>query len=220
MDAYEFWRWIHVILFVLWLGADVGVFICGSWVRRESLSVEQRTVLLQASAVIDLWPRFSAALMLPVGLMLARTWNPGLGAGWVAAAWAVALVWLGLTLLGMRHMGTPLGATLSRVTHAGLVALSIACFAGGYAWLQAASEGLGAWLAAKLMLYGVVALLAIGIEIAFGPVVKGFPMIANEAERAGGNELIRSGMNRTLAVVATLYAVLLVASILGVAKPF
>ncbi len=220
MDAYEFWRWIHVILFVLWLGADVGVFICGSWVRRESLSVEQRTVLLQASAVIDLWPRFSAALMLPVGLMLARTWNPGLGAGWVAAAWAVALVWLGLTLLGMRHMGTPLGATLSRVTHAGLVALSIACFACGYAWLQAASEGLGAWLAAKLMLYGVVALLAIGIEIAFGPVVKGFPMIANEAERARGNELIRSGMNRTLAVVATLYAVLLVASILGVAKPF
>ncbi len=220
MDAYEFWRWIHVILFVLWLGADVGVFICGSWVRRESLSVEQRTVLLQASAVIDLWPRFSAALMLPVGLMLARTWNPALGTGWIAAAWAVAIVWLGLTLLGMRHMGTPLGATLSRATHAGLVALSIACFAGGYAWLQASPEGLGAWLAAKLMLYGVVALLAIGIEIAFGPVVKGFPMIADEAERARGNQLIRSGMNRTLAVVATLYVVLLVASILGVAKPF
>ena len=220
MDAYEFWRWIHVILFVLWLGADVGVFICGSWVRRESLSVEQRTVLLQASAVIDLWPRFSAALMLPVGLMLARTWTPALGAGWVAAAWAVAIVWLGLTLLGMRHMGTPLGATLSRATHAGLVVLSIACFVGGYVWLQAASEGLGAWLAAKLLLYGVVALLAIGIEIAFGPVVRGFPMIANDAERARGNELIRSGMNRTLAVVATLYAVLLVASILGVAKPF
>ncbi|MEN9315122.1 MAG: hypothetical protein RIS35_1515 [Pseudomonadota bacterium] len=220
MDAYEFWRWIHVILFVLWLGADVGVFICGSWVRRESLSVEQRTVLLQASAAIDLWPRFSAALMLPVGLMLARTWNPALGAGWIAAAWAVAITWLGLTLLGMRHMGTPLGATLSRATHAGLVALSIACFAGGYAWLQAAPEGLGAWLAAKLTLYGVVALLAIGIEVAFGPVIKGFPLLSNDAERQRGNELIRAGMNRTLVVVATLYAVLLIASILGVAKPF
>ena len=220
MDTYEFWRWIHVILFVLWLGADVGVFICGSWVRRESLSVEQRTVLLQASAVIDLWPRFSAALMLPVGLMLARSWNPALGAGWVAGAWAVAIAWLALTLLGMRHMGTPLGATLSRATHAGLVALSIACLAGGYAWLQAVPAGLGGWLAAKLMLYGVVALLAIGIEIAFAPVMRGFPMLSNEADRAQANQLVRSGMNRTLAVVGTLYVVLLAASILGVAKPF
>jgi hypothetical protein len=45
-------------------------------------------------------------------------------------------------------------------------------------------------------------------------------MIANEAERARGNAMIRAGMNRTLVVVATLYVVLLVASVLGVAKPF
>jgi hypothetical protein len=32
--------------------------------------------------------------------------------------------------------------------------------------------------------------------------------------------MIRAGMNRTLVVVATLYVVLLVASVLGVAKPF
>jgi hypothetical protein len=218
MDAIEFWRWAHILLFVFWLGADVGVFLCGSWSRREDLSVEQRMILLQASAVVDLWPRVSAALMLPVGLMLARNWIPTLDGAWVAASWVVAIVWLVLMFVGMRHMGKPLGATLQQVTNVLLVVLSIVCFAGGWMWLQSEYSP-GAWLAGKLALYGVVCLLAIGIDLMFRPVIQGFMQLPDAAQRTQANEVIRAGMNRTLMVVGALYAVLVVASWLGVAKP-
>ena len=218
MDAIEFWRWAHILLFVFWLGADVGVFLCGSWSRREDLSVEQRMILLQASAIVDLWPRVSAALMLPVGLMLARNWNPALDGAWVAASWIVAITWLVLMFVGMRNMGKPLGAKLQQVTNVLLIALSIACFAGGWAWLQSEYSP-GSWLAGKLALYGVVCLLAIAIDLMFRPVIQGFILLPDEAQRAQANQIIRTGMNRTLVVVGTLYAVLVVASWLGVAKP-
>ncbi|MCP5338850.1 MAG: hypothetical protein H7A18_06100 [Sinobacteraceae bacterium] len=219
MDHLEFWRWIHVLLFVFWLGADVGVFVCGSWMRRESLSDEQRLVLLQASAVVDLWPRFSAALMLPVGLMLAQAWNPQLPASWIVIGWIVALAWLALTLLGMRYFDQPLGAKLRQITNLFLIGLAIACFWGGASWLQSAEMPF-AWLATKLLLYGVVCLLAIGIDLAFRPVLGGFALLSVEARRVEANRLIRSGMNRTLIVVGMLYAVLIAASVLGIAKPF
>lgn len=218
MDAIEFWRWAHILLFVFWLGADVGVFLCGSWSRREDLSVEQRMILLQASAVVDLWPRVSAALMLPVGLMLARNWNPALDGVWVAASWIAAITWLVLMFVGMRNMGKPLGVKLQQVTNVLLIALSIACFAGGWAWLQSEYSP-GSWLAGKLALYGVVCLLAIGIDLMFRPVIRGFMLLPDEAQRAQANQIIRTGMNRTLVVVGALYAVLVVASWLGVAKP-
>jgi hypothetical protein len=219
MDAIEFWRWIHILLFVFWLGADVGVFICGSWVRRESLSPEQRMVLLQASAVVDLWPRVCAALMLPAGLMLARNWIPALDASWVIGGWVAAAAWLALTFLGLRHMGKPLGVTLGHVTNVFLLLLCGVCLAGGWAWLQS-DYSPGAWLGSKLLLYAFVCILAIGIDFMFRPVVRGFGLLADEAQRSTANTLIRDGMNRTLLVVATLYAVLLIASFLGVAKPF
>lgn len=218
MDALEFWRWAHILLFVFWLGADVGVFLCGSWARREELSVEQRMILLQASAVVDLWPRVSAALMLPVGLMLARNWNPSLDASWITASWLAAGAWLVLTFVGLRHMGKPLGATLQQVTNVLLVVLSVVCFAGGWAWLNSAYSP-GSWLAGKLALYGVVCLLAIAIDLMFRPVIQGFMMLPDAAQRTQANQVIRSGMNRTLMVVGTLYAVLVIASWLGVAKP-
>jgi hypothetical protein len=218
MDAIEFWRWAHILLFVFWLGADVGVFLCGSWSRREDLSVEQRMILLQASAIVDLWPRVSAALMLPVGMMLARNWNPALDGAWVAASWIVAITWLVLMFVGMRNMGKPLGAKLQQVTNVLLIALSIACFAGGWAWLQSEYSP-GSWLAGKLALYGVVCLLAIAIDLMFRPVIQGFMLLPDEAQRAQANQIIRTGMNRTLVVVGALYAVLVVASWLGVAKP-
>lgn len=218
MDILEFWRWAHILLFVFWLGADVGVFLCGSWSRREELSVEQRMILLQASAIIDLWPRVSAALMLPVGMMLALNWHAGIASEWIAGAWLVSITWLVLTFAGMRYMGKPLGAKLQQVTNVLLIALSIVCFVGGWAWLQSEYSP-GAWLAGKLALYGIVCLLAIAIDLTFRPVIQGFMQLPDEAQRTQANRTIRAGMNRTLLVVGALYGVLIIASWLGVAKP-
>lgn len=219
MDAHEFWRWIHILLLTFWLGTDVGVFICGAWIRRKGLSIQERVLLLKVSSLIDLWPRVSAALMLPVGVMLARAWGTQVDGTWVVLAWTAAIVWLALTVAGMKLFGTPAGHTVQNVSAVFLIVLGGACFWAGGAWLAANAGQPTAWVGTKLVLYGFVCLLAIGIEKAFGPVIAGFGLLTDEARRAEADALIDRGLGRTLAVVATLYVVLIVASWVGVAKP-
>jgi hypothetical protein len=219
MDMHEFWRWIHILLLTFWLGTDVGVFICGAWIRRAGLTDGERVLLLKVSSLIDLWPRVSAALMLPAGVMLARAWGTQVDATWVVLAWAVAIAWLALTVAGMKLFGTPGGQTVQKITAVFLVVVAGVCFWAGGAWLAANAGQPTAWVGTKLLLYGAVCLLAIGIEKAFGPVIAGFGMLADPARRAEADGLIDRGMVRTLGVVGTLYVVLIVASWIGVAKP-
>lgn len=217
MDGHAFWRWVHVLVFVFWLGADIGVFICGRWIRRADLSLAERMMLLKAASAIDLWPRVSAALMLPVGVTLASAWLPAVTGVWIAAAWGAAVCWLALMVAGLRTFGTPTGARVSAVTNVFLAVLGLVCLTAGVAAMRTYG-GVG-WVGAKLALYGVVCGLAIGIDKAFGPVVAGFGLLASAGREQEGHEVIVRGMNRTLVVVATLYAVLLLASALGVGKP-
>ncbi|MCZ8130807.1 MAG: hypothetical protein O9284_05845 [Steroidobacteraceae bacterium] len=219
MDLHEFWGWVHVLLFAFWLGTDVGVFVCGAWLRDTALSVEQRVVLLKAASVIDLLPRASAALMLPVGVMLARPWGGFDVVLWTTVAWVAAIAWLALTATGMRLFGTPAGRRVQLATWAFLVGLALASFAAGAWWWSEYAGQPNAWVGTKLVLYGFVCLLAIGIEVGFGPVLAGFARLSAEASAADANRLIVTGMNRTLLVVAALYVVLLAASWVGVAKP-
>ena len=59
----------HLLLFVLWLGADVGVFVLGQhFRRRETYSLDQRIALLKLLVEIDMVPRSAWALMVPLSL--------------------------------------------------------------------------------------------------------------------------------------------------------
>jgi hypothetical protein len=219
MDMHEFWRWCHILLLAFWLGTDVGVFVCGAWIRKPGLSLPERLLLLQVASLIDLWPRVSAALMLPVGVMLARAWGTNVDGTWVALAWTAAIVWLALTVAGMRAMGTPAGRRIQQVVAVFLIGLAVASFWLGYAWLAANAGQPNAWVGTKLVAYGFVCLLALGIERAFGPVVAGYALLADPAKAAEGEVVVRRGLLVTLYVVGALYVVLLVASWVGVAKP-
>jgi hypothetical protein len=53
--AYPALVWIHLLLFVLWLGADVGVFLLGQHFRKRHIySLDQRLALLKLLVVVDL----------------------------------------------------------------------------------------------------------------------------------------------------------------------
>ena len=55
--AYPSLVYIHLLLFVLWLGADVGVFLAGQHFRKRRLySLDQRIALLKLLVLIDMTP--------------------------------------------------------------------------------------------------------------------------------------------------------------------
>ena len=66
---------VHILLMVFWIGADIGVFIVGFFFIHPDLSVVQRTTAIELGLVIDRLPRICFVLILPVGLQLAKIGN-------------------------------------------------------------------------------------------------------------------------------------------------
>ena len=57
MSLHDFMLILHLILFVYWLGADLGVFYAAKFVARSDLTVEERHRFLELTLLIDMGPR-------------------------------------------------------------------------------------------------------------------------------------------------------------------
>ena len=203
--SYEAIKFIHVLLLVFWLGTDVGVLLLARRFRDASLSVETRLTLLQMAMVIDTLPRICFIVMLPAGVHLADA--AGLldvGAPGMAGLWLLAAVLLTVNMSAAKHIGTPLGARLQRLNWLGLGLAGLALVGVGLSSLVNGTPDIVSWLAAKIVIYGLVYLFAIGIDWMFLPVGR---LTAELAEK-GSSEEIEAGITRT--VDQTTWAVLAV----------
>jgi hypothetical protein len=219
--AYPTLVYVHLLLFVLWLGADVGVFVLGQHFRKRARwSLDQRLALLQLLVIVDMVPRTAWALMVPVSLTLAKMgswWDVPVGL--IGGAWAFAAIWLWLVWDAHNHDQTPRAARNRRIEF-WLKLLPT----GFYLWLGTASLLTGApialpWLAWKALLFGLIFAAAIMIDVAFKPVG---PLLGRLIAEGSSDEtelpLLRV-MNNTRYWVWCVYALLVVTSWLGVVKP-
>jgi len=217
IDSYKFLLFVHILLLVFWLGTDVGVFTGAWWMKKRGRPFAERVLLLQIAGFLDVMPRLCSALMLPVGMLLAReSWGLEVAPGVMAGVWAIALVWCWAIVTAYRKEGTPISHTIARVQRAGL-AVAAALVIGWGAMLLAGGDVPG-WLAGKVLLFGVIFLLSIGIDLTFQPVIQIFlalpPGGGDDAQEAA----FRAAINRCCAVVLVLYGILLASTWLGVFK--
>lgn len=219
--AYPTLVWAHLLLFVLWLGADVGVFLLGQhFRRRHDYSLQERLTLLKMLVLVDMTPRSAWALMVPLSLSVSAAGGWWAVPGWlVATSWAIAAFWLFLVWDAHFQGQTPRAARDRRIEFwlkAGLTAF--------YLWLGLSSLLTDRpiafpWLAWKAILFGVIFLAAIMIDVAFKPVGPLLGrLIAEGTSDATELPLLRT-MNRTRIWVWCVYLLLLVTSWLGVVKP-
>lgn len=219
--AYSTLVYAHLLLFVLWLGADVGVFLLGQHFRkRDRYALSERLVLLRMLVLVDMVPRSAWALMVPVSLSVASAggWAE-LPHWWISLAWAVATVWLWLVWDAHTHDQTPRAARDRRIE--GWLKWALTGF---YVWLGAWSLATGwplpvGWLAWKALLFGFIFAAAIMIDVAFKPVGRQLGrLIAEGSSDATELPLLRT-MNMTRIWVWCVYLLLIATSWLGVAKP-
>jgi hypothetical protein len=221
INSHSLGIYIHILLLVFWLGADVGVFLLALEAKKPALSFAERAFALRIATVIDFAPRLCFALMFPVGLWLAAT------GGWVAPpAWVFALVWLvsagWIALLFALHAsgGTPRGARLNRVhlTLQGIAFLVVGAI--GISSVTGHGPFPGGWLGTKVLLFGLIFGFGIGIDYAFRPIVPAFLRLASEGTKPDIERVIGRCVNGAIGYVLALYAVLLIVAFLGVTKPF
>lgn len=220
IEPHLVWAWFHVVLFVYWLGADVGLFLVMAFAKDPRLGYETRATLIRLAFYIDLFPRVCFALLLPVGLQLAV--NLGLLAvppGLLAAAWATALAWGALHLAVVFRKGTPLARRLVR-WNKGYELLMGGVFVGLGGWSLLAGAPLEAgWFALKLLLFGLVFWIILGIDTVFQPfttILRMGPGGSTPEQEAAITRMTRA----TMAWALLLYAVILAIAFLGKVKPF
>lgn len=219
--AYPVLVYAHLLLFVLWLGADVGVFILGQhFRRRESYSLDQRIALLRLLVEIDMVPRSAWALMVPLSLSVAD-----LGGWWdvpallLAGAWGIGLFWLWLVWDAHLHDMTPRAAR-DRMIEGWLRWL----IGGFYLWLGGQSLLADAplspdWLALKALMFGLIFVAAIMIDVAFKPVGAQLAAVMEQGSSDETEIPLRQTMDRTRIWVWLVYILLLITAFLGNVKP-
>lgn len=214
--------YLHVLLFVFWLGADLGVFILGQHFRKRHYSLPERLTILKLLVITDMGPRTAWCLMVPVSISMAYTggWWPDLPFWAVLLAWAIGLAWLWLVWDAHSHDQTP-RAIRDRKIEAWLK-YALTAF---YLWLGIQSLLQGAplaelWLAWKALLFGVIFLAAIMIDVAFRPVGPRLMALVQQGSSDATELPLRQVMDRTRRWVFLVYGLLFATAYFGIVKPF
>jgi hypothetical protein len=212
--------YLHILLMVFWIGADIGVFIAGLRFMDPKRSLEERTAVINLGMVIDRYPRICFVAMLPVGLQIGYSLGlmPFLSPRLLVLAWILGAAWMATVIAAMVLHGKP-GArrwqALDRIFRiAGFVVLTAIGVAG---WTHRIS--LPAWLAGKVVGYGAICLFAILLERAFGPVGAAFASIVAEGSAPEREATLRHHMIWTYIWVVAIYAAVLTCGFLGTVKP-
>ena len=219
MEEYEIWKFLHICMFVFWLGTDVGVMLCSKKSRDPTLGVEARFKMLEMALIIELLPRVMWVMALPLGVHLSKSLgylDPSITT--LVMMWAFIIVWLIVNVGGAANLEKPWGQQLSKINRiiiaslgVGLIIVSISSFMGMGPY-EANS------IALKVGLYGLVNITILGIEIAFFPLGLAFERLASEGSSPDIEESISSGMRKTLAWVHTTYFLIFIVAFIGVTK--
>jgi hypothetical protein len=218
VTAHELLVLVHVLLFVYWLGTDLGVYYVSYRVLDRELAPATRGAMARVLLNLDLAPRICLVLTLPVGLTLAS--NLGavpLGGAALGAIWVAALAWLGVVLSIHRAHGTAVRLTLGDGIFRGVLVVSLF---GLVVWSLVTGGPLRtAWVPLKVGLFAIAVGCGLGIRILlrqFGPALGA--LLAGDTS-PGVEETLSRSLARTRPLVLVIWACVVSAAALGIAKP-
>ena len=218
---YEFWLFAHLLMFVYWLGADVGVFGLALALRNPRHSVERRRFLMRFSLGLDLIPRAAFAFIGPVGLHLATRLELVQMPLWLMGLiWLAATAWVVAELIAYRNMGRVLAVRIYMGTGVVFLAGFLGFTGYGLFSLLTGSPFLAPWLALKVMLFGLVFLVSVVMAVFYAPLEGIFERMALEGSSTEMEARVRRQVNRGAVFTVLLFVLLASMGYLGLAKPF
>jgi hypothetical protein len=220
MDTYQIWLFLHVLMFVYWLGADLGVFTLALALKNPDYSVEQRALLMRMSLLIDMTPRAAMAFIAPVGLVLAESMGLVSVPNWLNAIfWVVAALWIVGEIVAFRNMGKPIMMRIYMGTGTLFVIIFLSCSWYGIQSLRLGEPFMANWLALKVLLFGQVFLVSSLMALFYAPIEGIFNRMQLEGSTPELEKKLRRQVNRGSVVTVVLFLLLASIAFLGLAKP-
>ncbi len=211
---------VHVLLFAYWLGADWGVYVTSRYVADPRLSLEERRRFLQAAFRIDLLPRISFTLLLPVGAQLAAYYG-----AWpfprtlVPAVWVFAIAWMILNVEGSLRSGTPAGDRI-RGWDQNIRLVMAPVLIGAGLWSVFSGQPIAPlFVALKVTVFGCMIIVGLILRAIMKNWVIGFRRLATEGPRAAVDAIFQASLGRARYIAWLMWSLSGVMAILGVVKP-
>ena len=221
MIEHHIWVFLHLLLFVYWLGGDLGVFILAKAAKRTDLSFAERAFALRMAIMIDLVPRLCFAVMFPVGLHVTASGGFALIPDWaILLAWLIAAGWIGLLFAIGRHEGTAKGAQLAHLNLALQAIFLVVLSTLGITALLGIGPLPGGWFGAKILLFALIFAASIGIDFAFRPIGPAFAALAAQGSQPDIERDISAAVDGAIRYVILLYLLIAAIAFLGVTKFF
>lgn len=213
----------HLLLFVYWLGGDMGVFYSSGMVIDPKLSNSARVTAAKIMIDLDFVPRICMTLMLTVGGLLVGyngiehpLWQKvgfiALGPGWLAM----------VVYLHYAH-GTPLSKVVTKVDFWFRWALVIYLVVATLVSFYIGRLDPAPWVGAKLLIFAALVFCGLMIRVYIPGYITGIIALRNNADQPQLSGELNETMSKSLAqcrpFVLAIWAGLLVECWLGVAKP-
>ena len=207
---------LHVLVFVYWLGGDLGAFYSSRFLTVGGIDANRRLMAAKIVSDVDMAPRTALILTLPTGLLLA------LSKGWIdGPLW---LGWLGLGLGGLwlaiawkLHLHHTEGGVLKRfdtvIRWALLIALTIVGIAG-----LASAVRLPLFISLKLLLLAAAILMGLLIRIVLKPLGPALMGLAG-ADPTSAEASLAATLKRARPLVLVIWAIITTAALLGLWTP-
>lgn len=222
MSLYDLLLFAHVILFVYWLGSDVGVFYGIGYVTKPELSLETRQTIMSVIHWIDAFPRVCLVMMVPVGLSLSihAGFIPvpqGLALPLMAVAWIACLAWLYIVLkiyAGKKGVLLAFDMVLRVGVMLSFFVVGILSMSG--IWPVVAG---GNWLALKLVLFAMVIACGLGLRWMNRPTGEALGAILAGNSTPEAELKLRNSVKAARGIVILLWSLVAIIAYLGLIKP-
>lgn len=216
MSDLLFIKFLHLVGFGYWLGADLAVFYSSYYVLDEKLSAEVRTTTAKILFAIDQVPRICMTMTLPLGIHLA--WRFGflpISATMVAVAWLICCAWLGMVISLHAMKPSPRKTLLTRFDFWFRLVLALSLLAAGGSALGGLWDTAN-YIAWKLAIFGGLISCGLIVRIKlkdFGPA---FAAIAAGEVTDEDNATLRRSLGGTRPFVVLIWTGLLASAALGI----
>ncbi len=212
-------KYIHILLFVYWLGGDAGVFYSSTFVVNDKLSRDARLTAFKIFINLDMLPRYCLALMLTVGGILAEY------VGYTHPTWQmIAIVALGPIWVWVVHTvhakeGTDFGRTLGKIDYWFRFVMIFALVGSvAYHWSIGKLTPYP-WLAAKLLIFAFLIFCGFMIRRNLPPFIEGFRAMAAKGATPDSDRQMSDGLMACRPYVWAIWVGVALSAFLGVWKP-
>lgn len=210
------WTFLHILVFVYWLGGDLGAFYSSHFLTRPGVSADRRLMAAKIVGDVDMAPRTALILAFPTGLMLA------IAKGWIAwpdwIGWAVmaaGVAWLALAWwLHLAH-GKDV-AWPRRLDLAIRVGLAMWLFIYGFSALIG-NTNLPGFLALKMWCLAGAIVMGLLIRQVLAPLGPALAGLAGEA--AAAEAQLATTLRRARPLVMVIWVLISAAALLGLWMP-